>query len=1161
MFNIYKFIAAAGAAACLAVGCVKEMDDPLVREDSVIELIQEPSPQTKSSVSGVAADAVNNLTVAVFDNTTGMLADVLYFNPASSMKLSLVKGKTYAVCAVANVGDLSSLIRSTYASLNAFKSLPLSFASFAGVTAGGFPMASKSVSVVKGGDSSAPLTMEKLVAKYTVNIDRSALAAGSTVTVKSMNIRQAALSARPFADASERKAGTVSDGDYAVASDVSSLNSGGAITLYLLENRQGALLPGNADPKSKIPATQAQKDVCTYLEMVCSYARTDKRADNVTYRIYLGENNTSDFSIVRNTVYTLTLRPTDAGIDQPSWRLDPGDILTWTHSLSVAPSDPTIKVAGTQAFTATYTTRKFVNGHEEVSAQTEDDVTSSATWTSQNTSVATLSSATAIGVAAGSSYIKASYNGYEGGSTLTVEDDVTYDDEIVVSGPSSVSVGGTGTFTATKYTYKYVNGVKVETPTATTDVTASAVWSSSSTGVATVTAGTVKGIASGTATITATINKGTANEKSHSVSVTVADVVSYTHELVIAPESASIKIKGTQAFTATYYTYTLVNGVKDDTKTTSSTVTSTATWSSDKTGVATVSAGTVTGKGEGTATITATYEGSSDTATITVSDDIESYADPVVTLSYSPATVATAGGTATPTLSYSQTVTYLSGKTETLTTGGTVTYSGSATGFSLAADGKVTAEKNTGVARSITVTAKVAMNGKTGSKTATVSQNGDGVSSYDTPVVTLSYSPNPMGAAAGNATPTLSYSQTVHYISGETGTVTTGGTLSYSGSATGFTVDSSTGVVTAEKNTGNERSVTVTATVTVNGKSATKTATVTQSKTEEDRIVSASGLTIDEFSYSPETIDASGGTSTPTVKYSQTVTYESGTTETLTQEDVTAELNFTGEAEGFTVIPQTGVVIATKNTDIKRSVNVTAIVTLNGKTATMTTTVEQESKLIKIFGGESGSNYHVSSSMAIPYPYSVEVEFEVACPSSSGGTVMCPGTYKRTIKSRAISGDPPFTVADVTSWPSDAALVHAITGGRIVGVYPTTVGDYTVIFEAGDFIKSYDNPVITLDSSKKLYVDKNGARTYDLIELFNISCSQTERWNSGKTTDNPDVTMRFYGSNKHFIIDSNTGVLTTKYNGTGYYLSIDITVVASANGKSSSKTFTVYQLY
>ena len=824
MFNIYRFIAAAGAAVCLAVGCVNEMSDPLITKDAVIELIQEPSPQTKSSVGGFAADAVNNLTVAVFDNTTGILADALYFSPASAMKLPLVKGKTYAVYAVANVGDLSSVIRSSYANMTAFKSFPLSFASFAGVTAEGFPMASKAVSIVSGGASAAPVTLERLVAKYTVNIDRSALASGSTLTVKSMNVRQAALSARPFADASERKAGTVSDGDYAVDADITALNGGGAIALYLLENRQGTLLPSNTDPKNKIPAAQAQKNVCTYLEMVCSYAKTDKRADNVTYRIYLGEDNITDFSIVRNSTYTLTLKPTDAGIDQPSWRLDPGDILTWSHSLSVAPSDPTIKVAGTQAFTATYTTRKFVNGHEEVSAQTEDDVTSSATWTSQNTSVATLSSATATGVAAGSSYIKASYDGYEGGSTLTVEDDVTYDDEIVVTGPSSVNVGSTAAFTATKYTYKYVNGVKVETPTATADVTSSAVWSSSSTGVATVTAGTVKGIASGTATITATINKGTANEKSHSVSITVADDITYTHELVIAPENAAIKIKGTQAFTATYYTYTLVNGAKDDTKTTSSTVTSTATWSSNKTGVATISAGTATGEGEGTATITATYEGSSDTATITVSDDIESYGTPEVTLSYDPATLPTASGTAKPTVTYSQKVTYLSGKTETLTqenSTATYSFSGSATGFTLAADGKVSAEKNTGDARSVTVTA----------------------------------------------------------------------------------------------------------TVNVNGKSATKTATINQ---EGDSIVSYSDITIDEFSYSPETIGAAGGTSTPTVKYSQTVTYESGKSDKLTQKDVTAELNFTGEAEGFSVIPQTGVVIATANTSIERSVDVTAIVTLNG---------------------------------------------------------------------------------------------------------------------------------------------------------------------------------------------------------------------------------------
>ena len=95
-----------------------------------------------------------------------------------------------------------------------------------------------------------------------------------------------------------------------------------------------------------------------------------------------------------------------------------------------------------------------------------------------------------------------------------------------------------------------------------------------------------------------------------------------------------------------------------------------------------------------------------------------------VSLSYSPSTIAAAGGTASPNLSYSQTVTYSSGSRPTITSGASsVSYSGSATGFSLnASDGTVTAESNSGDGRYIDVTATVTLNGKTGSKTVRVSQ-------------------------------------------------------------------------------------------------------------------------------------------------------------------------------------------------------------------------------------------------------------------------------------------------------------------------------------------------------------------------------------------------------------------------------------------------------
>jgi hypothetical protein len=81
------------------------------------------------------------------------------------------------------------------------------------------------------------------------------------------------------------------------------------------------------------------------------------------------------------------------------------------QSVSVTPANPSIAVGATQQFKAT---GNYSDGSSK-------DLTSSATWNSKTTSVATVdSSGLATAVAAGSSVIRASSGGFSGSTTLTV---------------------------------------------------------------------------------------------------------------------------------------------------------------------------------------------------------------------------------------------------------------------------------------------------------------------------------------------------------------------------------------------------------------------------------------------------------------------------------------------------------------------------------------------------------------------------------------------------------------------------------------------------------------------------------------------------------------------------------------------------------------------
>jgi len=160
-------------------------------------------------------------------------------------------------------------------------------------------------------------------------------------------------------------------------------------------------------------------------------------------------------------------------------------------AISVSPSNPSIQLNATQQFTAT---GAFGDG-------TNRDVTSSVTWTSSSSNVATInSSGLAMAVATGQTTITASQDHFSGHATLTVNTSTGGGGlTIACSGCTSQ---GSGSFTAALSSGALnfsanVNGSVVL-----------ASWSSSNTNVATIGQGT--GIAMlqsvGTTTITATAN-------------------------------------------------------------------------------------------------------------------------------------------------------------------------------------------------------------------------------------------------------------------------------------------------------------------------------------------------------------------------------------------------------------------------------------------------------------------------------------------------------------------------------------------------------------------------------------------------------------------------------------------------------------------------------
>lgn len=535
----------------------------------------------------------------------------------------------------------------------------------------------------------------------------------------------------------------------------------------------------------------------------------------------------------------------------------------------------------------------------------------------------------------------------------------------------------------------------------------------------------------------------------------------------------------------------------------------------------------------GTLTATATGEGSK---TASKSFDVyqaansATYDVPVVNATYND--ISAAGSTVTPSVSYSQAVTYTSGSKSTVSTGGTISYSGTSVGTT---NGAVSASSlgTTAKARTLitTATISVTVNGRSGSKQVGVYQAANAITSYSTPVVNLSY--GTIGAGGGTVNPTISYSQTITYTSGSTKAQTTGGTITYTGAS-----NNTTGAVTAASKGSTvstaTTAATVTATVSLNGKSGSKQVSVTQAANSVTY-----GTPVVSISYSD--ISAGGGSVTPTVSFTQSVSYTSGSSNTVSS-------GGTKSFSGTGVNTSTGAVSASSlgTTAKSRTAITTASVsiTINGKTGSSSATVYQAANSITSYGnvsitggsvsdiaasgGTVSSASGISASQTITYSSggtragSVSISYSSAVTASSLGT---------TVKSRTKVGTLTATASGEGSKSATKAFDVYQAANAITN---TTTGAWTV----------------NISASPTTIAATGGSSTI----TASASAPKTNHYTSGSTAaaGNATATPRLSGSATGFTLLN--GIVTAVENPNASTRSI--TVTATSNGVSKTVTVT-----
>ena len=374
-------------------------------------------------------------------------------------------------------------------------------------------------------------------------------------------------------------------------------------------------------------------------------------------------------------------------------------------------------------------------------------------------------------------------------------------------------------------------------------------------------------------------------------------------------------------------------------------VSSVESWASFADGTYTISSrGTEVGE-ERTSALSISVAASQSQAEVSWSGEVSQeanaaiYAAPVVS-AFAYAEVPAAGGTASPSaLAYSQAVSYTSGASGEAITGDLaspaagvdITYSAeshpintNSGEFSVAGLGTVVTE----VEVIDTVSVTVALNGESGEASAEVSQAANTVS-YSEPVVSLSYA-DIIPASGGSVSPTLSYTQTATYASGDSSEISEGGSETYAGSV----VNSETGDVSAAslETTESEQATvdTVTATVVLNGQSGSSAGVPVYQAANVATY--GDSVEVTGFAYPASAILAAGGSVSPEagLAYSLSVSYTSGASSTITSGGT---ISYSSSIDWGSVDPESGEVTAASRGTTAGEANtaqVTATVTISG---------------------------------------------------------------------------------------------------------------------------------------------------------------------------------------------------------------------------------------
>ena len=278
---------------------------------------------TKSSFTSEELNKITDINIFVYHEGALLKDYCKYFTDMSAVHMTFPATKDgFNVYMVGNVGEIEA--PEDESEISKMQYVVGSYDEF---RTKGFPVANSFMNYMKG--SQVNFKVKKLIGQYNVRIEPSATVA--KYTVKDLRMINCALDVYPFSTDTKAtvfgKTEIDKTGDLLTEEDIEKLNAGEVVPMYFIENLQGVLLPNNTDRKMKIPSTVRDlypgiQDYCTYIEITADVQTPAAKYTNGKYRFYLGQDETTDFSIKRNTLYNATIDFTQNMVSEEEWRIE-----------------------------------------------------------------------------------------------------------------------------------------------------------------------------------------------------------------------------------------------------------------------------------------------------------------------------------------------------------------------------------------------------------------------------------------------------------------------------------------------------------------------------------------------------------------------------------------------------------------------------------------------------------------------------------------------------------------------------------------------------------------------------------------------------------------------------------------------------------------------